>query len=648
MNKMLGKIGYGLIFMLFLPLLLVGWAKVTENIITLPFPHTHLGAYFLSISGLLLMLWAMLDLWFRGKGLPMNAYPPEKLVTRGAYYFFSHPIYVGASLMSFGLSLAFESKSGFWLISPILTLSWLALLWGFEKNDLKNRFKNVEHQSFFSLPKNNAESIDYKDIIATYFIIFLPWICLYELVIFIGTPTYSISTFLPLESSIPVWEWAEFFYLICYPFVGIVPLFIKQKSMLRLFAIDGLLATGIGIFLQIILPFVAVPKAFFITSFWGELLAWERTMDGASAAFPSFHVIWTLLACQYYTALHLAQSNANTSFKILVIHCLGWAIIFSCLMTGMHSLLDILAGILVYLVIVRKRVIWLKIKTFFEKLANSWSAWQVGQLRVINHSIYAGLSGFVGVLIACMLIGNWLAVLCVGVFALVGAGLWAQIVEGSATLSRPFGYYGCIIFGIIACILVAYLFKIPFIVLLTSFALASPWVQAIGRFRCVVQGCCHGKIAHESIGIKVTHEKSRVCAISHLKKQPIHLTPLYSIISNLIIGAFLWRLWYSEVALQLIVSLYFMLSGISRFVEEDYRGEIQTFIWNKLKIYQWLAIGSLLFGILFSMIPFPTTYLSLYWENEFLLVSLLFGLLAAFAMGMDFPFSNKRFSRLAN
>jgi drug/metabolite transporter (DMT)-like permease len=90
------------------------------------------------------------------------------------------------------------------------------------------------------------------------------------------------------------------------------------------------------------------------------------------------------------------------------------------------------------------------------------------------------------------------------------------------------------------------------------------------------------------------------------------------------------------------------LSGVSRFVEEKYRGEIQTPIWNKLKLYQWLAVIFLLLGIVISMIPSSSQFIDLQWKNTYLLYSFVFGLIAAFAMGMDFPYSKKRFSRLAN
>ena len=97
----------------------------------------------------------------------------------------------------------------------------------------------------------------------------------------------------------------------------------------------------------------------------------------------------------------------------------------------------------------------------------------------------------------------------------------------------PFGYYGSIIGGLLALALVAIL-RGPAIELLGALALAAPWTQAIGRFRCIVQGCCHGRPV--DWGIRVTNPHSRVVKLAELAGRPIHPTPLYSILANMVIG----------------------------------------------------------------------------------------------------------------
>ncbi len=104
-NTWLGQVGYGALFVLVLPLLLVFWARATRDVVQLALPPApNLGGW-LAALGLLLMAWAMLSLWRFGDGLPMNAYPPQKFVQRGPYAFVAHPIYVAAVLALRGAQL---------------------------------------------------------------------------------------------------------------------------------------------------------------------------------------------------------------------------------------------------------------------------------------------------------------------------------------------------------------------------------------------------------------------------------------------------------------------------------------------------------------------------------------------------------------
>ena len=98
---------------------------------------------------------------------------------------------------------------------------------------------------------------------------------------------------------------------------------------------------------------------------------------------------------------------------------------------------------------------------------------------------------------------------------------------------------------------------------------------------------------------------------------------------------------------ELITGLYFILAGCARFIEEAYRGEIQTAKIGGLSFYQWLAIISVIAGILATTFPASrelTSTWSFKWHT--LLTSFITVISWAFAMGMDFPYSKLRFSRL--
>src|ERR1035441_8660739 len=76
----------------------------------------------------------------RGEGLPMNAFPPPRLVTSGVYSVIPHPIYTGFCLLCVALAMAARSRSGLWLVCPVVMLGCVSLVLGYERPDLDRRF----------------------------------------------------------------------------------------------------------------------------------------------------------------------------------------------------------------------------------------------------------------------------------------------------------------------------------------------------------------------------------------------------------------------------------------------------------------------------------------------------------------------------
>jgi prolipoprotein diacylglyceryltransferase len=169
----------------------------------------------------------------------------------------------------------------------------------------------------------------------------------------------------------------------------------------------------------------------------------------------------------------------------------------------------------------------------------------------------------------------------------------------------------------------------------------------MGRLRCLVQGCCHGRETSAAIGIRYRHPRSRVCKLADFANVPIHATPLYSILWNGVTALVVVRLWTAHWALHLVGGVYLILNGLGRFVEEAYRGEPQTPIVARLRLYQWMALGTVLAGALVTALgsgapaPAPVP------NARSFAAGALFGLVTWLAMGVDFPESNRRFSRLA-
>jgi hypothetical protein len=106
-------------------------------------------------------------------------------------------------------------------------------------------------------------------------------------------------------------------------------------------------------------------------------------------------------------------------------------------------------------------------------------------------------------------------------------------------------------------------------------------------------------------------------------------------------------LWGLGAPCSFIAGAYLVLIGLGRFVEEHYRGEPQTARVAGLPIYQWLAIGFVVSGTGSAAAGatravIPTSVDPAVWPLAALIAALSY-----VAFGVDFPRSNRRFSRLA-
>jgi protein-S-isoprenylcysteine O-methyltransferase Ste14 len=293
---------------------------------------------------------------------------------------------------------------------------------------------------------------------------------------------------------------------------------------------------------------------------------------------------------------------------------------------------------------------WRALLDATERLANAWASARLGRLRVMNHVVFSGLAGGVGAAIIVLAAGEaysgWVAGLMLA--GAVGAALIGQLLVGSCgRLSRPFGYFGGLL-AIGALGGVVWLVWPPTSVVLAAFCLAAPWAQAIGRLRCLVQGCCHGGAAPAASGIVVTNTHSRVCGMAGLGGRPIYPTQLYSILGNLALGPLLLAGWVAGVPQTLIMGGYLVGAGAIRFVEEAYRGEPLTRIVRGLRIYQWLAVGMHVTGLFVMLVPAPATP-PLTWDaaGAAAAIGAVFVVVCGAAMSIDAPESRTRFSRLS-
>jgi hypothetical protein len=557
--------------------------------------HSFTVGVSVASTGVILMAFAMWGLWRRGGGLPMNAFPPPRHVSSGVYAILPHPIYVGFVAMCAGVAIAAGSGVGLWITTPLVALGCMALVVGYEGPSLTNRFGAQRTRPWLAVLSPTGGTPTRAERWGTLAIVMIPWLLAYEGVKALGVPRDAIDLLLPGEAHWPVFPWTELIYASTYIAVPLAFLLAPSRRALRGFALKGIVATVILTIVYLCLPIEAPMRPPAGNDLLSRLLLFEQAQASPPvAAFPSFHVLWAGL---------VAHALSTRSRGWLV----GWwlwaaAVAVSCSTTGMHSLVDVVSGVLCWIPFCQMEKLWGSLIDGAERLANSWRAFHFGGLRFINHGVYAGAAGLIGSGVAIWLSGDAAGVGVVGAVALVSASLWAQFVEGSTSLQRPFGYFGFLLGGVLA-IASLHIFRGGAMTTAAAICIGGSFALSVGRLRCLVQGCCHGAPTEHARGIIVTDLHSRVCALSHLSGVSIHPTQLYSIAANLASAALLLRLWVVEAPVSVIAGMYLVFAGLARFVEEGFRGEVQTMKHAGLALYQWMSIASAFGGLLLAAMP---------------------------------------------
>ncbi|MBM3853825.1 MAG: hypothetical protein FJ399_11825 [Verrucomicrobia bacterium] len=640
MKTQLGKAGYGTLFCVVLPALLVVWAQALEaRLPALPRLPDGVAGWPFAVLGGGLLAWGMWDLWFRGGGLPMTAFPPPRFVTEGSYRWLSHPIYCGFGLLMPGAFLVADLPTGVWIVSPVIWLGTLTLVVGHERIDLQRRFGDHRARPRLGLAPASPEPPRWWHRAAPYVLVFGPWLALHDGIVRLLECHPGSSTYLPFEHAWRHPSWLLAVYGAGFCWIGLAPLAAATQAELRGFVRQGWVAVALLGWCHLALPLSAPSR-------WPEHGGWLAGLvalavggEGGWGAFPSPHACWVLLAAKVW----------QRRMPVTAAYGLAGALAAGGVAAGATSLLGALAGAVLFAAVDRLDDGWRALLRATERVANSWRDWRLGPVRIINHGAYVGLAAAGGLWFVGLLLGPRLggAILVVAVCALLGAGIWAQLLESSSGLSRPFGYYGGV-FGCWLGVLAVQLWRGDGWLLLGAFAVASPLIQAIGRLRCLVQGCCHGRPCSEHLGIHYHHPLSRVGKLAGWGGRPVYPTPLYSMLGNAAILGLLLRLWFGGVELGFITGVGLILTACARFMEEGYRGEPQTARFGGLAIYQWLALAFVLGGAVCTAVPTPVAPGNVSEDlAPALFYAVPYGMLVWFAMGVDFPQSNRRFSRLA-
>ena len=637
-----GKLAYATLFCVGVPAMLVVWAQRLDAADTVhwPQPFPASAGWAALALGLALMAIAMRALWTKGGGLPMNAYPPPRLVTSSAYALVAHPIYVAFVLMVAGASVAGNSPAGLWLVTPIAALGAIALVLGYEGPKLRERFGPPRVAPWLGVPLGGAAPPSMMRRVAAGLSAWGPWALACLLFATLPAPQGAAQLRWAWEEGLRRSEWALWLSSAAYALVVVALLVTDTGDRLRQFVRGAWLITGIALFLMLMLPGQAEIIAGDYSQAGRQLIEIHRALQAPWMAFPSFHAAWAVFA-----ACALACSAPR-------LRALWWGLALvvsaSCLLTESQALVGVFGGAALGALGWQHRAVWHGVVQVGERLSNSWSAVLVGGARIISHALWSAAAGIAGTLLTLYLVGPQSAVLCGVVLwtGLLSAGAWGYLLEGGGRLSRPFGYYGFLLGTMLALAAIALVGVPGHGALVAGLAAAAPVAQAIGRLRCMVQGCCHGRPVLAGDGFRVTNKMSRVTVLANLTAVPIHPTQLYSIVGNVLLALVLLRLWSIGAAWTLIGGLYLVLASFARFVEEQYRGEPQTVRWCGLPIYQWLAIGYAVLGVLLSMAHGASVKSAQWFSLGGLGLAAAIGLSSAVLMSVDFPSSTRRFSRL--
>jgi len=182
-------------------------------------------------------------------------------------------------------------------------------------------------------------------------VLFIPWLILYSSIVNLGPMPDAFETYRAGEWRWPVYQWTELLYFSPYVLVTIAPFLIRTNRLLRRFTVTGILGTVIGHLVFLVVPAMATPRPFAPHGVFGAMMEIERQLDGNGAgALPSFHVFWAFLGGAAFAARWPRWRRVAWSWAI--------AVSLSCVFTGLHSMLDIIAGFAMFLLIYRAVCNW--------------------------------------------------------------------------------------------------------------------------------------------------------------------------------------------------------------------------------------------------------------------------------------------------
>ena len=150
----------------------------------------------------------------------MNAFPPPHLVRTRIYRWVRDPIYIGFVLACAGVSIASGSPAGLWIVTPVTALASAALVYGYERHDLRRRFgQDALPPVVLSIPPGDDNAATAAHRAAVFLWVLIPWLVIFYAVQALGRQADAFGTMLPFESGWTVLQWTELGYVSAYLFI---------------------------------------------------------------------------------------------------------------------------------------------------------------------------------------------------------------------------------------------------------------------------------------------------------------------------------------------------------------------------------------------------------------------------------------------
>jgi phosphatidylglycerol---prolipoprotein diacylglyceryl transferase len=166
-----------------------------------------------------------------------------------------------------------------------------------------------------------------------------------------------------------------------------------------------------------------------------------------------------------------------------------------------------------------------------------------------------------------------------------------------ATIQSGGDFYGGVLGAVLTILIYSYIYDMPLLPVLDTFAAALPLGHAIGRLGCFAAGCCYGKPTTQPWGVTFSNPLAAQIAGTPLDVR-LHPTQLYESAAEFInFGILVWLGKRQRFKGQML-GTYFLLYGFERGTIEFFRGDPgRTMMFhNSFSLMQAVSVGLILTG----------------------------------------------------